>query len=105
MNFRRLNDVLKVVGAFVGALALFGPVLQTPHPNVAALIGDILGKLPAALAIYAAGIGTRALGTEYQDVADAKAIAKASMMPPPMPPMTQAPPPPSAAVTPTQGNP
>lgn len=92
MNVRRLNDFLKIAGALVGGAAVFGPVLAAPHASLVALIIDLIGKLPEAVALYAAGMGTRALGTEYQDVADAKAVAKASMAPPPLPQIAIAPP-------------
>ena len=83
MNARRFNDILKIVGALVGGLAVFGPVIAAPHASFAALLADIASKLPEALGLYAAGMGTRAAGTEYQDVADAKATAKALSVPPP----------------------
>lgn len=84
MNVRRLNDILKIVGAVVGALGVFGPVFAKPHASVGALIGELLTMLPGALGIFAAGMGTRGIGQEYNDVAEAKAIAKvASIAPPP----------------------
>lgn len=76
MNMRRINDFLKIAGAVVGALALFGPVFSRPHESIGALIGDLLSASPAALGFLAAGLGTRGLGHEDQEVADAKAIAK-----------------------------
>lgn len=82
MNVRRINDILKLVGSAVGVLAIFGPVFSKPHASIAELVTDLLARLPGALAVYAAGFGTRATGTEYQDVADAK--AKASIAPPPV---------------------
>lgn len=94
MDARRFNDVMKIVGAIVGGVALFGPVIAKPHASVGALVSDLLSVLPAAFGIFAAGMGTRGMGLEYQDVADAKAIAKVSMNPPapaslPPPPTVQ----------------
>lgn len=83
MNARRFNDILKIVGAVVAALALVSPVLAKPHATVGALIADLLTVLPGALGAFAAGMGTRGFGLEYQEVADAKAVAKLSTFPPP----------------------
>lgn len=83
MNARRVNDILKIVGAVVAALALFSPVLAKPHATIGALIADLLTVLPGALGAFAAGMGTRGVGLEYQEVADAKAVAKMSSHPPP----------------------
>lgn len=83
MNARRFNDILKIVGSLVAALALFGPIFGKPHANLGELFTDLLTMLPGAVAAFGAGMGTRAVGTEYQDVADAKATAKALSVPPP----------------------
>jgi hypothetical protein len=84
MDVRRLNDVLKIAGAVVAALALFSPVLAKEHATIGALISDLLAVLPGALGAFAAGMGTRGFGLEYKDVAEAKVMAKvaASMAPP-----------------------
>lgn len=83
MNARRVNDTLKIVGAVVAGLALFGPVLSKPHATIGALIADLLTQLPGAVAAFAAGMGTRGFGTEYPDVTEAKVMAKLSSRPPP----------------------
>jgi hypothetical protein len=80
MNARRFNDILKIVGSVVAAMALFGPILAKPHANLGALVSDLLSMLPGAVAAFGAGMGTRGVGLEYQDVADAK--AKAATVPP-----------------------
>jgi hypothetical protein len=84
---RRFNDVIKIAGSAVGAVALFGPVIAKPHASLSALLLDMLAVLPAAVGLFMAGLGTRGKGLEYQDVADAKAVAKvaASILPPPPP--------------------
>ena len=84
MDVRRVNDVLKIVGAVVAGLALFGPVFSHEHATMSALIGDILTVLPGALGAFAAGFGTRGLGTEYKSVVEAQVLA--SLAPPPVPP-------------------
>lgn len=85
MDQRRVNDVLKNAGAFIGALATLGPILQKPHASVTALIVELVPALVGAVMIWLSGLGTRAPGTEYQAVADAKAIAKVvTIAPPPM---------------------
>lgn len=83
MNARRVNDILKIVGAVVAGLALFAPVLSKPHANIGALIADLLTVLPGALGAFAAGMGTRGFGTEYPEVTEAKMMAKLSSHPPP----------------------
>ena len=88
MDVRRVNDVLKVVGAVVAALALFGPVFAHPHANMGALFSDLLAVLPGAVGAFTAGLGTRGPGVEYTAVTEAKVMA--SLVPPPLPP---APPP------------
>jgi hypothetical protein len=91
VNPRRFNDIGKVIGGIATGIGSIGAALLMLAGMLPA------GKLAATLVLIGtagagfAGWATRAFGTEYQDVADAKAIAKASMMPPPMP--TQAPPP------------
>lgn len=92
MDPRRFNDTLKIAGAIVGALGIFGPVLMKPHATLMELAGDLLTALPGAFGMLLAGVGIRGKGLEYQDVADAKAVAKLSTFPP-APPPTQAPPP------------
>lgn len=72
MNARRINDILKIVGTVAAVIAALTPVLPE-GPMKAALV---------AVGAFLAGIGTRGIGTEYQDVADAK--ARASMVPPPV---------------------
>lgn len=71
MNVRRINDILKIVGAVAAVIAALTPVLPD---------GQLKNAL-VAIGAFLAGIGTRAIGTEYQDVADAKAVAKT--LPPP----------------------
>jgi hypothetical protein len=92
MDPRRINDTLKLVGALVGAVSgtivALVPFLSGRPLAIASAIIAALGSLGGA---FAAGLGTRAVGTEYQDVADAKAIAKVSLMPPPMPSVIIAP--------------
>jgi hypothetical protein len=84
MDARRLNDTLKLVGATIAGVAIFGPVLMRQHATLAELIGDLLTQFPGALSAFAAGMGTRGFGLEYKDVAEAKAMAKvASLAPPP----------------------
>lgn len=90
MNARRINDILKIVGAVVAGLALFGPMLSKPHATIGALLADLLTVLPGALAAFAAGMGTRGIGTEYPDVTEAKVMARLSSRPPP--PATEDPP-------------
>jgi hypothetical protein len=87
MDARRFNDTAKIVGTAIGILGLFGPVLMKPHASFGELLADLMAQVPGAIGAYLAGFGTRAKGTEYQDVADAKAVAKvaASIMPPPIP--------------------
>lgn len=85
MDARRMNDVMKNVGAFFGALGTLGPILQKPHASVSALIAELMPTVIGAVMIWLSGWGTRSKGTEYQDVADAKAVAKAvTIAPPPM---------------------
>lgn len=84
MDPRRFNDTLKLVGALVAGLAVFAPILGRTHANWQALVSEVLSALPGVLAAFAAGVGTRGKGLEYESVAEAKALAKvtASMMPP-----------------------
>ena len=93
MDARRVNDVLKIAGAVVAALALFAPVLTKAHGSIAELIGDVLTVLPGALGAFAAGMGTRGFGLEYKDVAEAKVMAKvaAASMTPPAPTLSERP--------------
>lgn len=77
MDARRFNDLLKLVGAFAASLVTLVPFLSG-KPAV------LVAAAAATLGAFVAGFGTRSVGTEYQAVADAKAIAKASMIPPPM---------------------
>jgi hypothetical protein len=109
MDARRLNDVLKLVGAIVaavnGTILALVPFLSGRPLAVASAVVAVIGSLGGA---YTAGFGTRAAGTEYQSIADAKAIAKVSMMPPPMAaaaaaptgaqPQSKPPPPPTEAL-------
>lgn len=94
MNARRFNDAAKIAGTAIGILGLFGPVLMKPHASLADLLADLMTVMPGAIGAYLAGFGTRAKGTEYQDVADAKAIAKVatSIVPPPLPSVVAPPP-------------
>lgn len=82
MNARRINDVLKLVGAFIAAAAAFTPFLPPEYIGTFTKALASLTTLVGVIGAYLAGLGTRAAGTEYQDVADAK--ARASMMPPPV---------------------
>ncbi len=86
MDARRLNDVLKLVGAVFaavnGTILALVPFLSGRPLAIASAIVAVCGSLGGA---YTAGLGTRAAGTEYQSIADAKAIAKASMAPPALP--------------------
>ncbi len=88
MNPRRINDVLKLVGAVGAVIAAIAPFVPPQYS----------GTL-AAIAGFFAGVGTRGFGLEYKEVAEAKADAKvlASILPPPL--ATVAPPP--VDVTPT----
>jgi hypothetical protein len=84
MDVRRINDVLKIAGAALGAvsgaiLALV-PFLSGRPLSIASAVVAVLSALGCS---FASGLGTRAWGTEYQDIADAK--ARASTMPPPSP--------------------
>jgi hypothetical protein len=72
MNARRINDILKLVGTIAAVISAIAP-----------FAGKYSAMITAAGA-FLAGIGTRGFGVEYQDVADAKAVAKASIMPPAM---------------------
>ena len=89
MNPRRINDLLKLVGAVGAVIAAIAPFVPPQYA----------GTL-AAVAGFFAGVGTRGFGLEYKDVAEAKADAKvlASILPPP-PSATVMPPP--VDVTPT----
>lgn len=71
MDPRRVNDILKLCGAIGAAIAAIAPFVP---PHYAAPL--------AAIAAFFAGFGTRGVGLEYKDVAEAK--AKASMVPPAM---------------------
>jgi hypothetical protein len=73
MNPRRINDILKLVGSASAMLVALTPMLADGKAKA----------LCAAAAAFLAGIGTRGFGVEYQDVADAKAIAKSIAPPPP----------------------
>ena len=84
MDIRRLNDTLKVAGAAIGAIATFGPVFAKTYTSLTEFLLALSPALVSATTIFLSGLGTRAIGTEYQDVADAKAIAKASLIPPPL---------------------
>lgn len=81
MDKRRLGDILKVAGAFVAAIATLTPFLPAQWTGPLTQSLAAVSSLIAAISGYAAGLGTRAPGTEYQAIADAK--ARASMMPPP----------------------
>lgn len=81
MNDRRINDMLRLAGPLLGFLNELLPMLpegRTKH---------FVSGLCFALAF----LGTRGMGMEYQDVANAKAEAAAaqkvvaSIMPPPLP--------------------
>lgn len=90
MDTRRLADLAKIIGSAAGAIGTFGAALKElglwlPSSKAATML-VLVGSAGCGLA----GWATRFIGQEYQDVADAKAVAKASVMPPPLPP---APPP------------
>jgi hypothetical protein len=85
MDTRRLNDVLKIGGAVCTGVAMLGPVFARTYATWTEFATVALPAVFGAVMAFVSGLGTRAIGTEYQDVADAKAIAKASLMPPPLP--------------------
>ena len=100
MNARRYADIAKIVGAVCAGCGSIGSALL--------MLADMLppGKLAATMILVGtagsglAGWATRFFGQEYADVAEAKVMAKLSVMPPPAPPLSSAPtdpPPPAAA--------
>lgn len=70
---RRLNTFLEIAGVVGAMLVKFAPLL----PN------GVWKDIAALVLAFGGGIGVRSIGTEYQDIADAKAAAKASLVPPP----------------------
>lgn len=77
MDARRFNDMLRLVGPVLSVLTELTNIVPE---------GKFKHFLAGACLVLSA-LGTRAVGTEYQSIADDKAIAKAvSMMPPPLPP-------------------
>jgi hypothetical protein len=92
MDFRRLNDTLTVLGMVVGTVSTtilaIVPYLSGRPLVIASATIAALGALGGA---FAAGFGRRALGTEYQEIANAKAIAVAAASIRPPPPASSAP--------------
>lgn len=87
MDPRRLNDFMKIAGALGAGFGSFGTAallivgFLPPGKLQSTLLA--IGTLFGTICAWLSGWGTRSKGTEYQDVAEAKAMAKLSMQPPP----------------------
>lgn len=95
MDPRRFNDLMKVVGGIGAGFGSFGTAALALAgflpPGKAQVTLLAIGGLFGTICAWLSGWGTRSKGTEYQDVADAKAVAKLSIAPP-APPPSQLPP-------------
>lgn len=76
MDTRRVNDALKIIGSITATLSALAPFVAA----LAAVVPPQYAALVASVGAFLAGLGTRAVGTEYKDVAEAK--VKASLVPP-----------------------